>query len=121
MIEIIETRPCNKVRVVKKLIQSAGNKIFGIWFTKKSSGKVRKMSCRARVFKPTYEKAPKGKDVLERKSRDAENNLVTLFDVNCIRRDSNNLINGRGSFKSIPMSNVKRIKVGGVIHYIKVV
>ena len=112
-------RACNKVRTVKKLIQSAGNQIIGIWFKKRSNNKLKKMACRARVFSPTYENKPKGDS--GRKSRDAEKNLVTLFDVNAIRRDKNNLINGRGCFKSIPLDGVVRVKVGGVIHKIAVV
>jgi hypothetical protein len=109
-------RSCNKCRTVKSLIKGAGNQIIGIWFKKRSNGKLKKMACRARVFSPTYESKPKGDS--GRKSRDAEQNLMTVFDVNHIRRDKNNMINGRGSFKSIPLDGVVRVKVGGVIHKI---
>jgi len=102
-----------KVAAVRELIQSAGNKIGSIYFRKRSDGSRRRISYRIHVRKPTYAKAPCGKKISYRKSQDADHGLITVFDTNMIRYDAKGRMTGRGGYKSIPLSNVYRIKVGG--------
>ena len=114
-------RPCNRSRFTKKLLTSAGSNIGSVWFHKRSDGTLRKVSYRIGVSNPSYEKKPKGKRFLERKSRDAEKNLITVFDTNVMKYNDEGRLCGRGGYKSIPLDSVVRVKVNGVIHYIKVI
>jgi hypothetical protein len=105
-----------KVRKVKSLIKSAGNHFFAVSFIKRSNGKLRRMSGRLHVYKPQYEKEPTGKKFLYKMARDAEKNLLTIFDANVLRYNNKNRLCGRGGFRSIPLNNVVRLKVGGTIY-----
>lgn len=118
MQELTFKRTRDKVRNVKRLILSAGNKIGSIHFIKRSDGSRRRISYRLHVRKPTYAKAPSGNNS-DRRLRDEKNNLITLFDCNSVRYDKKGRINGRGNWKSIPINNVYRIKVNGSIYRIK--
>ena len=111
-------RPCNKNRMVKSLLMSVGNKIGSVHFKSRTSGKVKRMAFRLHVTNPTYAKKPKGKKFMERKSRDAEKNLLTVFSTNSLRYDKDGKLCGRGDYRSIPLEGVFRVKVNGVIHRI---
>ena len=111
-------RPCNKNRKVKSLLTSVGNKIGSVQFKSRTNGKVKKMAYKLHVTNPQYAKKPKGKKSMERKSRDAEKNLLTVFSTNSLRYDKDGKLCGRGDYRSIPLEGVFRVKVGGVIHKI---
>ena len=115
--QVIQARNVReRVSRVRKLIQSAGNHIFAVSFIAKGTGQLRKMSCRSHVVKPQYVKAPTRKNSLYKKDIDRSNDLITVYDNNCLRYDKEGRLNGRGSYKSIPLANVTRIKVGGEIY-----
>lgn len=101
-----------RVKKVREIIRSAGNSIFAISFIKRSSGKLRKMSCRRHVVKPQYSRKLKENNI--RKSNDY--NLLTVFDVNCLKYNKQGKLCGRGGFKSIPLENITRIKSCGQIY-----
>jgi len=107
-----------KVQSVKELIESAGNRIFSVWFVKRSDGSKKKMSCRRKVRSPSYSKAPSGKISYKRKLQDKANNLITVFDCNCLKYNKQDKLNGRGSFKSIPLDGIVRLKINGEIYKI---
>lgn len=102
-----------KVRVVKGLIKSVGNQIGSVHFIARGTGKLRKMSYRLRVSKPTYEKVPSGH---KNRTKKQDSNLMTIFDVNMVRYNTRGRMNGRGGYKSIPLDSVVRLKVGGTIY-----
>ena len=66
------------------------------------------------VRKPIYVNAPSSKKV----SRKLKNDILTVFDTNKVLRDDRGLISGRGDYRSVPLKNVNRIKVNGVIYKI---
>ena len=105
-----------KVQAVRELIQSAGNQIFAVTFTKRSDGSKRKMSCRRHVQKPSYAKAPSGKISYKRKIQDEKNSLITVFDCNSLRYNRQEKLNGRGNWKSIPLDSITRLKINGEIY-----
>jgi len=107
-----------KVAGVKALIKSAGNQIFSVHFIARGTGKKRKMSCRLQVRKPQYVHAPTLKNSLYKKDVDLSKDLLTVYDTNCLRYDDKDRLNGRGSYKSIPLNSVTRIAVGGEIYRI---
>ena len=106
----------SRVKMVKKLMESCGNQIGSVWFYKRSDGELRKMSYRLHVRTPTYEKKPHGKNIFYRKNKNAEKNLMTVFDTNVMRYNNKNRVCGRGGYKSIPIDGVIRLKVGGTIY-----
>lgn len=106
-----------KVQKVKSLIKSAGNNIFAVSFYKKSDGSLRRMACRLHVHKPFYANKPSGKKFKRSRSKDEINNQI-VFDVNKITYNSRGRMNGRGAWRTIPLENVTRIKVGGTIYRI---
>ena len=110
---IVEARPCNKVRFVKKLIKAAGNQMVGITFISRKKGNRRKIAGRFRVRKPQYASEPSGK-----KSRynPKDYNLATIFDCNCLKYNKRGRLCGRGSWKSFGMESVERFKVSGTIY-----
>jgi hypothetical protein len=101
-----------RVRVAKKLIESAGNQIFSVHFITRGDGAMRKMSCRNHVMKPQYAGVPSGKRQYDPKKY----NLAVVFDVNSLRYNRRDKLCGRGSWKSIPMDSITRIKTGGEIY-----
>lgn len=105
-----------KVRMVKKLMNSVGNQIGSVWFYKRSDGSLRKIAYRIHVTHPTYEKEPTSEKFLYKKAKDSEKNLITIFDTNFIRRNNKKRICGRGGYKSVGLDNVVRLKVGGEIY-----
>jgi hypothetical protein len=115
--QVIETKSKReKVRRVKKLMNSIGNQIGAVWFYKRSDGSLRRMAFRNHVIHPTYEKEPTGEKFLYKKAQDAEKDLKTVFDLNVMRYNNKGRICGRGGFRSVPMENVIRLKVGGTIY-----
>ena len=108
----------DKVRKVRSLITLAGNQIGSVHFIKRSDGTKRKMSYRLHVQKPTYASSPTGKRFKQKKAKDSDNNLITVFDTNAVRYNNKSRMCGRGEYKSIPLDGVTRIKVGGEIYKI---
>jgi len=110
--EIVQTRSVrDRVRKVRSLINGAGNQIFAVTFTKRSDGEKRKMACRLHVHKPTYAGKPsRGKN---RKEIDRDNKQITVFDVNKINYNKKDLMNGRGTWRTISLETVERICVNG--------
>ena len=112
--EVIETgRTRDKVRFVSRLIKSVGTKIGSVHFIARGTGKLRKMAYRLKVSKPTYEKVPSGQ---KSRVKNHDSSLMTVFDVNCVRYNTRNRMNGRVGYKSIPLDAVVRLKVGGTIY-----
>jgi hypothetical protein len=103
-----------KVEKAKNLIMSSGNKLFSVWFVKRSTGKNRRMVCRRRVMSPSYAKTPKGKN--NNKEINEKHSLITLFDCNSLRYNKKGKLNGRGNWKSVPLDSITRIKVNGKIY-----
>jgi hypothetical protein len=118
MIVIHVKSKSKRIRKVKSLIKSARNHIGSVWFHKRSDGTLRKLSYRLGVSNPTYCPPPTGKKFLTRKAQDSEHNLITVFDNNAIRYNNRQKMCGRGTYKSIPLDGVTRIKVGGEIYKI---
>ena len=108
------TNKRDRIRKVQSLINSAGNKLFAVSFIKKD-GTLRKMVARKHVVQPSYEKKPTGDSKIAYK-RDSD--LITVFDTNLMRYNKKDRINGRGGYRSINLSTVKRLKVNGVIYKI---
>jgi predicted HAD superfamily phosphohydrolase YqeG len=113
---IVTTSTREKVRTAKKLIKSVGNSIGSVHFVKRSDSKLRKMAYRLHVKNPSYARKPTGQKVKSMINKDENNNQVTVFDVNKITYDIKGKMNGRGAWRSIPLENVKRVKVGGIIY-----
>jgi hypothetical protein len=105
-----------RVRKVRQLIQSAGNTIGSAHFRKRSDGSKRKMCYRLNAQKPTYAMRPNGKRFKSRKARDEDNQMLTVLDVNKVRRDKNGKIAGRGDWRTIPLETVERVCVKGTIY-----
>jgi len=113
--QIIEkSRVRDRVRAVKSLINSAGNQIFAVSFIAKGTGLLRKMTCRRHVIKPQYTKAPSS---VKRRGNE-DKGLITVYDVNCLKYNEQDRLCGRGGWKSLYLSSVTRIKVGGEIYKI---
>ena len=96
---------------------SVGNSFGAVSFRKRSDNTVRKMAFRIHVKNPTYAKKPEGK-IKFRKTQDAENNILTIFDANVVRYNNKDRMCGRGNYRSIPLDKVFRLKVGGTIYHI---
>lgn len=107
---IVQTRSeYDRVRKVKKLLLSAGNTIGNVHFYKRSDGKLKKMSYRLNVRKPSYSKPPTGKSRVDREDLE----LLTVYDTNCLRYNSKGRLCGRGSYKTISLDGVCRVSVNG--------
>ena len=116
--EVLEVRSLPKrIEKVKKLILSAGNTIGSVHFKKRTDGKLRKMAFRCHVKNPTYAPKPMGEGF--RKNQDDKNMLITIFDVNKVRRDKKGRICGRGDYRSISLEGVTRVRIKGKITKIK--
>jgi len=109
-----------RVRKVKDLILSAGHTIGSVHFLKRSDGTKRRMCFRLHASKPTYATKPTGKRFKSRKARDSDNLMLTVLDVNKIRRDKKGKISGRGDWRTIPLESVERVCVKGEIYKIKI-
>jgi hypothetical protein len=123
IMEVIETKSVNdKVKRVKKLILSAGNKIGSVHFTKRSDGTKRRMCYRLHAQNTSYAPRPSGKSI-GRRQHDSDNLQMTVLDVNKVLRAPSGRrkgkISGRGAWRTIPLETVSRIKVNGQIYKIK--
>jgi hypothetical protein len=119
-----------RINRVRDIIESAGNTIGSVEFTKRSDGKVRKMAYRLHV-KP--EDVNKNENHIERRisdpkefalarmalrerihkkrEKDLKNLQMTVFDTNVRQK-------GRSSYRIIPLENVSRVRVKGVTYEI---
>lgn len=102
----------DRVRKMRKLINSAGDQLFAISFVKRSDGSRRKMVCRKHVLKTQYAVTPNGKKAYNPNKYD----LAVVFDMNFMRYNRRDKLCGRGAWKSIPLDSVTRIKTGGEIY-----
>jgi hypothetical protein len=118
MFKIHMSSEIERVSEVKRLMESVGTRIGSVHFVKRGDGKKRKISYRLHVKSPSYAKKPTGKKSLEKKVRDINNQLITIFDTNMIRYNKKGLMSGRGGYKSIPLDGVYRLKVNGEIYRI---
>jgi len=105
-----------RVKMIKKLIESAGYSIGSVHFRKRSDGTLRKMCYRLHVQNPGYAMKPGGKRIRKRVSKDMDNLQMTVLDVNKVRRDKKGKIAGRGDWRTIPLENVERVCVRGQIY-----
>ena len=107
-----------RVKRVRSLITSVGNRIGSVHFVKRSDGTKRKMSYRLHVQKPTYAVSPTGKRFKDNKAKNSDNLQVTVFDVNKIRYNNKGRMCGRGDWRTIPLETVTRVAVNGEIYKI---
>jgi len=108
-----------RIRKVRDLILSAGNTIGSVHFRKRSDGEKRRMCFRLHASKPTYAMKPTGKRFQASKKRDEAHNMMTVLDVNKVRRNKQGKIAGRGDWRTIPLDTVERVCVKGEIYKIK--
>ena len=107
-----------RVKIAKKLIESAGNQMGSCWFRKRSDGSKRRMSFRLHVQKPSYASKPTGKHFQETKAKDSDNHQMTVLDVNKVRYNNKGRICGRADWRTIPLETVERVAVRGEIYRI---
>ena len=112
-----------RVRKVREILLSAGNTIGSVRFRKRSDGTLRKMCYRLHAQRPTYAQQPNGGKFQSRRAKDADNNMLTVLDVNKVVRAKSGkrkgMISGRGDWRTIPLESVERICVKGDIYKIK--
>ena len=118
MVELKFKDKRSKVRKVKSLLLSVGNHLGSAWFKKREDGSNRKMVFKLHVKKPIYAKVPSSKKYRMNRDIDKNNNQIRVFDMNKINYNKKGLMNGRGCWRTIPLENVYRIKVGGDIYRI---
>jgi hypothetical protein len=109
---------------VEALLRKAGSKIASVHFKKRSNNELRKMCYRLGVTNPTSASRPKG-SFSSRKDINKKNKQITVFDVNKVCRDRQGNIkyddNGkqlRGAWRTVPLENVVRVCVDGVVYQI---
>jgi hypothetical protein len=109
---------------VETLLRKAGSKIASVHFKKRSNNELRKMCYRLGVKNPTSASRPKGGNA-SRKDVNKKNKQMTVFDVNKVCRDRQGNIkydeNGkqlRGAWRTVPLENVTRVCVDGVVYEI---
>lgn len=107
-----------RVKKVRSLVESAGNKLFAVTFMKRTDGAKRKMVCRRHVKRPVYAMSPNGKQFKKNQAKDSDNWQVTVLDMNKVRYNSKGKMNGRGDWRTIPLEAVTRVKVNGEIYRI---
>jgi len=98
---------------VRQIIESAGTHLASVWFIKRSTGELRKMSYRLHVTNPSIAQKPSGDNTSERKARDEANNQITVFSNNEVVRDPDGNKIGRGDWRTIPLENVRQITIRG--------
>lgn len=98
-----------KEEIIRNILSKAGDKIFAVSFTKRTTGEVRNMRARLHV-KPKYELNDQiDTDTDHRTSKfrtdlDIQNGTLTVFEMN----------GKRSSFKRVSLESVKWIQVKGV-------
>lgn len=101
----------------KAIMLEAGNHIGVVHFRTKKENKKRRISYRLHVSHPTYAPVPKGTGHKKQQEINRKHDLITVFDTNMVRYNkSGSKMTGRGGFKSIPLTNITRIAVGGEIY-----
>jgi len=108
-----------RVKKVREILYSVGNRIGAVHFKRRKDGTLRKMCYRLHTTNPSYAVKPNGKRFKQNKEKDTENLQMTVFDVNKVVRDKKGRICGRGAWRCIPLENVIRVKVNGEIFRIK--
>jgi hypothetical protein len=106
-----------RLKKVRSLIESAGNKIGSVHFRKRSTGELRKMAYRLHVRNPSTAVAPFTGQIGATKMKDKDNLQITVLDVNKIVKKDNEVI-GRGAWRTIALENVERVAVGGEVYKI---
>ena len=108
---------------VEQLLRQAGSKIASVHFKKRFNNVLRKMCYRLNVKNPKSATIPKGNS--DRKDVNKKNSQMTVFDVNKVVKDRDGNIkldeNGkrmRGAWRTVPLENVTRICVDGVVYEI---
>lgn len=110
---------------LKSIIHSVGNRIGSVHFIKRSDGTLRKMCFRIGVRTPTYATAPtklNKEDRERRKQIDNANDQITVFDVNKnngVVCENGKVVHKRGAWRTIPLNNIKRVKVNGIIYEVE--
>ena len=106
------------VENIRTIMEMAGNNIGSVHFIKRSTGELRKMCYRLHVNTPSFANKPKGTS--NHTAIDTKNTQITVFDVNNVKKDkSGNVVyqDGkmcRGDWRTVPLENVKRVKVNGI-------
>lgn len=113
MIILKHSTTANQRSKLRNILHSVGNKIGSVWFIKKSDGTLRKMTYRVNVETPSHASMPSGKSI-----KKFTPDVMTVFDVNKIRYNSQNEMSGRGEWRSVPLDNIIRMKVNGTIYKI---
>jgi hypothetical protein len=109
---------------IEALLRKAGSKIASVHFRKRSNNELRKMCYRLGVKNPTFASRPKGGSA-SRKGINLKNKQITVFDVNKVCRDREGKIKYedgkqlRGAWRTVPLENVVRVCVDGVVYEIK--
>lgn len=118
--DYIEPKPVEKIVAfnpptdwIREQVFSVGSSIGSVNFIKKSNGLMRKMCYKLHCKNPSAAKTPSGKSKIDRKAIDKVNNNLTVLDCNSVVRDKEGNIIGRGSWKSIPINNITRIRAKG--------
>ena len=110
---------------IETLLRKAGSKLASVHFKKRSTNELRKMCYRLNVQNPSSASRPKGGST-SRKDINKKNKQITVFDVNKVNRDRSGKIkydeNGkqlRGAWRTVPLENVTRVCVDGVVYNIE--
>jgi len=103
-----------RIKKVRGKIESAGNTIGAVCFEKRTDETQRCMSFRLHVKNPSFA-APPSQD-LNRRDIDRENLQMTVLDVDKVIRNTKGKIIGRGAYRTIPLENVHRVSVKGVVY-----
>lgn len=93
---------------LKEIIESAETNIGAVTFRKRTNGEVRRMTYRLHVKDPKFAKKPTGQGKIV-----SDSNLITVFDTNKVIRDANNVIIGRGAWRTIPLDSIMSITAAG--------
>jgi len=83
------------------ILQNVGNEMFYIEFIKRTTGELRKMTCRRHVKKGVTGAGRKGWD------KSSSDGLLTVYDMNKKTADK------RGAFRMINLDSIVRFKVKG--------
>ena len=105
-----------RIKKVREKILSAGNTIGSVKFEKRTDETIRLMSYRLHVRHPLF--APTPKHTRKNKYQNIDNLQITVLDVNKYIRDDSGKIIGRGAYRTIPLENVSKISVKGIVYQV---
>ena len=91
----------------KEMIAQTNGRLFGVTFITKDE-RLRDMACRLGVQKGV-------KGIVDRKSEDAEHNVLTVFDFNADRKDNTE----KGGFRRINFDTLTRLRINGFTYEIE--